>query len=749
MSKKIYINSNLERLFSYAITLLMILGLNIILAKTLLKRIQAAAESDFIEKCDDQAEDFALAVNTKLQQIESRLDLFYAKIAYKDFSSTEIRNLIIKEKDNIHAPFDLVVYADKNGTSWNTFGEEFSVTDRRYYQKIISGESKFYVTNVLESKHDGSACVIFARPVYDSAHEISGILFATCPVSELSKYIEGINMAHGKKFAIRDDNKRFIYHSDPKWINWVYSPWKYKDKIFSTPIGDFYVKESTGTDGTDVYVFYKAIEAAPWTIALSIPKEDFTKISKEQKVYHNFIIEIIIISLSLILLLETWVHKMLEKHQILSTHIDSLTHLWVRSYFEKEANKLIKRYPKSKFILIECDIRGFKFINQNYGETQANKLLLQFSKRIYETTKQFDGILCRGYADHFFVFIKINSVHSAMKQFKIKLKSAMENSKKNEIPFIPKFGLSFYLPNKQDDSPSIQILISRASFAKSTIKENALQQFAIYDEKLLQKSKNENFIETHMETALANKEFFVMYQPKIDLATEKVVGAEALVRWQSPKLGFMPPNSFVPLFERNNFIVKLDFYVYEEVFKFIRRCMDKGEPTVPISVNVSRNHDKPDKFVHAFTGLLKKYNITPSQVEVELLERATLDKNLLREITIMLQKEGFKVAMDDFGSGESSLNMLSSIPVNILKFDRSFLFANDAVNGRLDETAESFIQTLVVLGKNLKKQTIFEGVETEEQRDFLRKIKCDQVQGYFYSKPLREDEFIQFLKKRR
>ena len=332
---------------------------------------------------------------------------------------------------------------------------------------------------------------------------------------------------------------------------------------------------------------------------------------------------------------------------------------------------------------------------------------------------------------------------------KKQLKAAMENSKKNEIPFIPKFGLSFYLPNKQDDSPSIQILISRASFAKSTIKENALQQFAIYDEKLLQKSKNENFIETHMETALANKEFFVMYQPKIDLATEKVVGAEALVRWQSPKLGFMPPNSFVPLFERNNFIVKLDFYVYEEVFKFIRRCMDKGEPTVPISVNVSRNHDKPDKFVHAFTGLLKKYNITPAQVEVELLERATLDKNLLREITIMLQKEGFKVAMDDFGSGESSLNMLSSIPVNILKFDRSFLFANDAVNGRLDETAESFIQTLVVLGKNLKKQTIFEGVETEEQRDFLRKIKCDQVQGYFYSKPLREDEFIQFLKKHR
>ena len=151
--------------------------------------------------------------------------------------------------------------------------------------------------------------------------------------------------------------------------------------------------------------------------------------------------------------------------------------------------------------------------------------------------------------------------------------------------------------------------------------------------------------------------------------------------------------------------------------------------------------------MHDFTVLLKRYEIPPRLVEVELLERSTLDKNLLRDITVMLQEEGFRVAMDDFGSGESSLNMLSTIPVNILKFDRSFLFANDSERGTLDETSESFIETLVDLGKNLKKETIFEGVETEEQRDFLRKIKCDQVQGFFYSKPLKEIEFMEFLKK--
>lgn len=749
MKKKFYINSNIERLFSFAASLILILGLNIILANTLLKKIKENAEAQFIEQCDDSAEEYAAAVETKLREIESRLDLFYAKLAYKRLSTETIRTFLISEKDSLAPPFDMIIYADKDGNSWNAAGAEYSVTDRDYFTTIISGESRFYVSDVLESKHSGTSCVMFSRPIYNDENEISGVLFATCPVGKLADFFDEIKSGSGKRFSIRDSKRKIVLHYDRQWINWTYSPWKYEDKTLHTPEKDYQVKESVSPSNEPVYVFYKKIHTAPWTIALSVPVSEFEQVRQEQHSYQNFIIEIIIIALALIFLLEIWGHSILERHQIISTHIDSVTHLWVRSYFEKESNKLLRKNPDSKFMLIESDIRGFKFINQNYGETQANRTLFTFSKLLYEVTKSYDGILSRGFADHFTIFIKIPSVHRAMHIFKQNLEKLTETTKSLDVPFIPKFGVAFYLPNMKDDLPSVQILISRASFAKSTIKQNALQQFAIYDEKLLKKSKTENFIETHMESSLENEEFFVMYQPKVDLATERVVGAEALVRWQSPELGFMPPDSFIPLFERNNFVIKLDFYVYEQVFKFIRKCLDANEPIVPISVNVSRNHNKPDKFVHDFTLLLKKYDIPPSLVEVELLERATLDKNLLREITLMLQKEGFKVAMDDFGSGESSLNMLSTIPVNILKFDRSFLFASDAENGTLDETSESFIETLVGLGKHLKKKTIFEGVETEEQRDFLRKIKCDQVQGFFYSKPLREEEFMEFLKKHR
>ena len=749
MKKKFYINSNIERLFSFATTLVMILALNILLANTLLKKIHKSAEESFVQHCMDITEDYATAVHAKLESLKAEVDLFYAKIAYKKLSEATIRKILIEGKDSISPPFNNLVYANKSGLSWNVYGEEIHIDDREYFHKIMDEKIPFYVTDILEARNNGRPILMFARPVYDEDNEISGLLTAICPLDSTDEFFNEIKIAANHKISIRDSNGKFIKHYNPAWKNWSYHAGIEIPTDFQSTTDIVPTMQTLDTNGNPVYVFYKELDIAPWTIGLTVGQEEFEKIKETQTKYHYFILEVIVIALSLIFLLEMWLHSFLERHQILSTHIDSVTHLWVRAYFEKEANKMLKRYSNSKFIMIESDIRGFKFINQNQGEGKANQILLQFSKILYETTKSFDGILSRGYADHFYVFIKITSVHKAMHFFKESLARITEEIKELEFPFTPKFGISFFIPKKMDSSITAQTLISRAHFAKGSIKENALQQFAIYDEKLLQHSSEENYIETHMESALENREFFLMYQPKIDLLTDKVVGAEALVRWQSPELGFMPPNSFIPLFERNNFVVKLDFYVYEQVFKFLRKCMDEGEPVVPVSVNMSRNHDKPERFVHDFTALLKKYDVPPTLVEVELLERSSMDKNILREVTLMLQKEGFKVAMDDFGSGESSLNMLSTIPVNVLKFDRSFLFASDAKEGKLDETSENFIETLVDLGKNLKKETIFEGVETQEQRDFLRKIKCDQVQGYFYSKPLREEEFMEFLKKHR
>ena len=414
--------------------------------------------------------------------------------------------------------------------------------------------------------------------------------------------------------------------------------------------------------------------------------------------------------------------------------------------FESEATKLIKRHSKNKFMLIECDIRGFKFINQNYGEKIADDLVVYYTSLLKKATEEYNGLIGRAFADHVYILVEITTVRKAMNCFKEKMEELNEIIKKYDVPFNPKVGIAFILSQKEAKETTIQALIGNASFAKSTIKDNALDQFAIYNSHLLKKVINERYVESHMEAALENEEFFVMYQPKIDLKTNNIVGAEALVRWNSEKLGIVTPDNFIPLFERNGFITKLDFFVYKKVFDFMQGRLDRGEDLVTISVNMSRNHNKPDKFIHDFMDLFNRYSIPPKYIQVEILERSILDRNTLQEITLLLHKEGFSVAMDDFGSGESSLNMLTKIPVDVLKFDKTFLQVNPGTqNGALDTKTANFIESLIKLGKNLDKETIFEGVETEEQRDFLRSVGCDQVQGYFYSKPLTEVDFVEYI----
>ena len=246
-----------------------------------------------------------------------------------------------------------------------------------------------------------------------------------------------------------------------------------------------------------------------------------------------------------------------------------------------------------------------------------------------------------------------------------------------------------------------------------------------------------------MEEALENGEFYVVYQPKIQLSTEKIVGAEALVRWRNPTLGLLSPDQFIPLFEKNGFVKKLDFYVYEEVFKFLHYLKENNFPLVPVSINMSRKHNSPDRFIHDFMEIFRRYDISPSLVQVELLEHSVMEKTDLLETTELLHKEGFTVAIDDFGTGESSLTMLSKIPVDVLKFDKSFL--QESMSGPMDIKTQKFIRGLIEISKELDKMTVFEGVETEEQKNFLKENNCDLVQGYYYSKPLVQEDFEKFL----
>ena len=278
-------------------------------------------------------------------------------------------------------------------------------------------------------------------------------------------------------------------------------------------------------------------------------------------------------------------------------------------------------------------------------------------------------------------------------------------------------------------------MCDRALIAMGQAQNNGLLEYGVYKEDMRDGLVNEQMIANHMQRALERGEFLIYLQPKYDLAHERIIGAEALVRWRHPQLGFISPSRFVPIFERNGFIYKLDKYIWELACKLLRRELDEGRRALPISINVSRVDLYSPDIVRVIESLVKKYALPPSLLELEITESAYVDNpQHIIDITRELQGKGFVILMDDFGSGYSSLNMLKNLSVDVLKIDMEFLAYNESVEQRA--RGSSILCSVVKMAKWLQLPVIAEGVETREQVEFLRAIDCECVQGYYFSKPV-------------
>ena len=709
------------------------------------KKMLRDAESDYFNSLHSTLDGFTRMVSIQLNGYIFSLQTFYNDHVFNKCNTDEIFEFIKHYDYKKHEDFLNLYYIKPDGTTYLSNGHIVKLSPDDHL--ALMGNNDIYISGLFKLPDISDYVFCIEKAIYKD-NEIVGVMGASVIIRNFIARTTGLRVGNRETFMLLDKEGTFLVHPNDKIIGLKYEP---ENPVYSNGSTVNLAKNPPQTlitmdsYGNLIYLTTSKVPESGWTLALKVSMDEINEIYLPEKRNKIFIVIFAIFTILALVTIEAKLLDFFQKKQLIATVYDPLTNLWTRVRFEKEATKMI-RSSRGKYMLVEADIRGFKFINQNYGEEAADKLILYYSKKLVSFIAEFHGIIGRGFADHFYILIKVSSVHNAMAVFKETMDRFTEELKTYDIPFFPKFGISFLLPGDKSKGVTIQSLIGQASFAKSTIKDNLLTQYSVYNSKLLEKINEERFIENHMQQALDAHEFFVMFQPKISLSNDKIVGAEALVRWNSPKLGLMTPDKFIPLFERNGFITKLDYYVYEEVFKFIQNCLLKSIPMVPISVNMSRNHNKPDKFMHDFMDMFSRYSIPPELIQIEILERSVMDNSTLKDITEKLHKEGFTVAMDDFGSGESSLNMLTKIPVDVLKFDREFLAASTDNEGRIDKKSEKFIHILINLSKNLNKQTVFEGVETQAQRDFLRSIECDQAQGFFYSKPLNEQEFVQFIK---
>lgn len=292
------------------------------------------------------------------------------------------------------------------------------------------------------------------------------------------------------------------------------------------------------------------------------------------------------------------------------------------------------------------------------------------------------------------------------------------------------FGVAFV----KDINENLRKYGDRASIARQSIKANAMEYVIFHDETMTQKVLSAKRVEDHMEKALENHEFVMYLQPKFDMDTEKIVGAEALVRWIKPGEGIIPPMEFIPVFEKNGFVTRLDMYICEEACKVIRYWLDNGIQPVPISVNMSRANMKSDEYLKRLETLVYGYDIPKELLEIEITE--TVEGEDVEEAIIGLKKHGYKLLMDDFGSGYSSLNTLKDTQFDIIKIDREFL--QDFVGS---DRGKVIVEHTIQMTKSIGLDIVAEGVENLEQARFLVESGCRVAQGFYYAKPMPVEEF--------
>ena len=279
----------------------------------------------------------------------------------------------------------------------------------------------------------------------------------------------------------------------------------------------------------------------------------------------------------------------------------------------------------------------------------------------------------------------------------------------------------------------------RAAMARRAAKNNILTNILFYKEQFKETLYNRKFIEENMETAIAENQFQMYLQPKYSISQNKIIGAEALVRWYHPRRGMIYPDQFIPVIEENGFIKKVDYYIWERACHFIKKCQDVGINACPVSVNVSRVHLRDNECIHVLSGLIAQSGIARNLLELEITE--TADSQQVSKKAFQLKEEGFTLLMDDFGSGYSSLNILLETPFDVIKLDRKFM-----ENMMVSDKGKLILEQVVSMSDKLELGLLAEGVESKAQIDLLQSIGCDQVQGYYYAKPMPEDEFFALLK---
>ncbi|HPS81584.1 MAG TPA: EAL domain-containing protein, partial [Candidatus Limiplasma sp.] len=414
---------------------------------------------------------------------------------------------------------------------------------------------------------------------------------------------------------------------------------------------------------------------------------------------------------------------------------DPLTNICNKATFYHKTRLMIDKDPDTAYVMIAFDIEKFRVINDIFGHDEGDRLLRYIAQRmqiLYASNATYSRID----ADNFTLCLPYNRL-----AIKHRMQENEAELKEYDLPFEILLVYGLYIID--DRTLPVSIMHDRAEMAKRTVKGNYVKRYAYYDAKLRQELLDELDIVNNMTASLQKHQFEIYLQPKCRLSTGEIVGAEALVRWNHPTRGVLSPGAFVPIFEKNGFIMKLDAFVWEQVCILLQSWMNRygGKPPISVSMNISRVDIYNPALVGTLCSLADRYGVPHGMLELEITESAyAKDPKQLADLITELRTKSFPVEMDDFGSAYSSLNMLKEISVDVLKLDMRFLLGNDQ-----DGRGGTILSSIVRMARYLSLPIVAEGVENAEQAQFLSSIGCTVAQGFFYYPPMPVEDFERLL----
>ncbi len=711
------------------------------------KDLSEATSKTMKEILQQQSYNFSSEINAEMTMLNS----VAINLSYQEDDIRKIMALLHELEKSSN--FEYITIVNPRGKGIASTGDFVDISDQDFFNRALRGET--VLSEPMLSNIHNTVVINLSTPLIKN-DKINAVVVGSYNIANLNKLLLPSFEGKGYAFVVtskgeiisRTTNDYMVTRSENLFDSWETAEFYSGDNL-PTILANIRDKKSGSSgyiiQGEDRIAHYSPVGINDWYIFIAVPEDVVGSSAAQITGKTGYLATAIIICFMLFILhIFSMQKKSLKMREIYINelervaYIDELTGARNFSKFKMDAQRLLEEYENTRYIIIKLDVENFRLLNEMHGFMEGDRILINISRALDRIIDRETEIYARIVADEFVILLRYSEeieINKSGHRFEKLFYEFMGSDLRHSIMFPT--GRYVIEPGETD----ISTIFEKVNFAHRMAKVSGKKKTYDYDSQMKIKAIEQKEIENKMEIALQREEFILYLQPKYRLKDEQIVGAEALVRWKKENIDLVYPGTFIPIFERNGFITKLDMYMLDKACGVIKGWIDSGIPPVTVSVNFSRLHINNKDFIDKICRTLDKYKIPRNTIEIELTETAIFDNvEVLKDVLFELHNAGFTLSMDDFGIGYSSLGLLKNLPVDVIKIDRSFF-----VDASDQHRSRAVIETILDMTKKLNIHTVAEGVEDREHIDLLRELGCETVQGYYYAKPMPSEEFSEML----